>query len=160
MKLNVVRELLSSPSADAVQAFLDDESTVFWIDWRQEDETIAESCELTLNTGSLDGELIEKTDDGSDYHVEIIHNTKRERVPLTFSESDRHLTILTINRVLNPDYEIRFCIDSDGSDTLGFVALSPNDWNALREQFGDLVDKHFYQIADTPNLFTDPLSFA
>jgi len=138
MKLNVVRELLSSPSADAVQAFLDDESTVFWIDWRQEDETIAESCELTLNTGSLDGELIEKTDDGSDYHVEI----------------------LTINRVLNPDYEIRFCIDSDGSDTLGFVALSPNDWNALREQFGDLVDKHFYQIADTPNLFTDPLSFA
>ena len=107
MKLNVVRELLSSPSADAVQAFLDDESTVFWIDWRQEDETIAESCELTLNTGSLDGELIEKTDDGSDYHVEIIYNTKRERVPLTFSESDRHLTILTINRVLNPDYEIR-----------------------------------------------------
>ena len=100
MKLNVVRELLSSPSADAVQAFLDDESTVFWIDWRQEDETIAESCELTLNTGSLDGELIEKTDDGSDYQVEIIYNTKRERVPLTFSESDRYLTILTINRVL------------------------------------------------------------
>ena len=75
MKLNVVRELLSSPSADAVQAFLDDESTVFWIDWRQEGETIAESCELTLNTGSLDGELIEKTDDGSDYQVEIIYNT-------------------------------------------------------------------------------------
>ena len=68
-----VREFLSSPSADAIATFLDNELSVFWIDWRQEDETIAESCELTLNTGSLVGELIENTDDGSDYHVEVIY---------------------------------------------------------------------------------------
>ena len=159
MKLDAVRELLSSPSAEAVAEFLDDESIVFWIDWRQEDETIAESCELTLNTGSLDVEILENTDDGSDYHVEIVYNAKRERVPLTFSATDRHLTLLTMNRILYPDYEIRFCVESNGGDTLGFVALSSSDWTTLLENFGDLVDKHFYRIEETPNLFTDPLSF-
>ena len=159
MKLDAVRDFLSSPSAATVADFLDDESTVFWVDWRQEDETIAESCELTLNTGVLGGEIIENTNDGSDYHVEIIYNAKRERVPLTFSTADRHLTLLTINRILNPDYEIRFCIDSNGGDTLGFVALSSGDWTSLHAQFGDLIDKHFYRIAETPNLFTDPLPF-
>ena len=159
MKLDAVRKLLSSPTADAVAAFLDDESTVFWIDWRQEDETIAESCELTLNAGTLDGELIEDTDDGSDYRVDIIYNAKRERVPLTFSEADRHITLLTMNRILSPDYEIRFCIDSNGGDTLGFIALAVDDWSTIHEQFGYLVDKHFYRISETPNLFTDPLSF-
>jgi len=159
MKLDIVTKLLSSPSADAVGAFLEDESVVFWIDWRQEDETIADSCELVLNTGSLGGEMIDNTDDDCPYHVEITYNSKRERVPLTFSESDRHLTLLAINRVLHPDYEIRLCISASDGDTLGFVALPTTDWNALHIQFDGLVDKHFYRISKTPNLFTDSLSF-
>ncbi len=52
-----VTAVLEAPTEESLRALLDDDTTVFWIDWRQEDETIAESCELVLQTGRLSGEL-------------------------------------------------------------------------------------------------------
>ena len=51
--------VLESPTKETIRALLDDDTTVFWIDWRQEDETIADSCEMVLGTGHLSGELVE-----------------------------------------------------------------------------------------------------
>ena len=59
MDITTVIAAIESPSEDAISALLDDETTVFWIDWRQEDETIPESCESVLQSGHLSGELVE-----------------------------------------------------------------------------------------------------
>ena len=51
-------------------------------------------------------------------------------------KTDRDTTIITLNEVLSPDYEIRFCIDSDGSDTLAFLPLSAKQWADLEAGVG------------------------
>lgn len=156
MDVDKLIAVLESPTEEAVRALLDDNSTVFWIDWRQEDETIAESCELVLQTGRLSGELVE-SDAG--YEVWLRFGDRRERVPLSDSADDRHITLCTLNRVLAPEYEVRFCIDSNGSDTLAFLPLECEQWAELERRYGKAVGQRFYRFSDRPNLFTDPLPF-
>ncbi len=42
MDIGKVAAVLESPTEDAIRDLLEDDGTVFWIDWRQDDETIAE----------------------------------------------------------------------------------------------------------------------
>lgn len=158
MDINKVVAVLESPTEDAVRALLDDDTTVFWIDWRQEDETIAESCESVLQTGHLSGELVEvDTDEGFEAYLQ--YRDRRVKVPLSYSDDDRHITLCALNRVLAPEYEVRFCIDSNGSDTLAFLPLESKQWSAFESRYGEAVSKRFYKITERPNLFTDQLPF-
>ena len=158
MDIGKVTAVLQAPTEEAIRALLDDDGTVFWIDWRQEEETIAESCESVLRTGHLSGELVE-VDSEEGYEVYLQFRDRRERAPLSYSGSDRHITLCTLNRVLAPEYEVRFCIDSNGSDTLAFLPLACDQWSALEQRYGEALGRRFYKFGDRPNLFTDPLSF-
>lgn len=158
MNLAKVIAVLESPTEEAINALLDDDSTVFWIDWRQEDETIADSCELVLRTGHLSGELVE-VDSVEGYEVYLRYRDRRVRVPLSYSGDDRHITLCALNSVLAPEYEVRFCIDSNGSDMAAFLPLSCEQWEALELRYGSVLGQRFYKLADRPNLFTDPLPF-
>jgi len=153
-----VTDVLESEEQQAVQALLDDSETVFWVDWREEDESIANYCEGILQTGSLKAELIDvDTDEGFELH--LYYNSRDIKVPLTFSPQDRHITLCSLNEVLQPDFEVRFVTASNGSDTLAFVPLPVSTWQELEEGYGDRIQKHFYRISPKPNLFTDPLPF-
>jgi hypothetical protein len=49
-----------------------------------------------------------------------------------------------LNEVLKPDYEIRLCANSLGSDTLAFLPLSAKQWMDLEDEFGqNKVNKLF-----------------
>jgi|SRR5687767_5909026 len=156
MNIQVVRRLLSQSDDQSVKALLRDEETVFWVDWQQEEETIADDCETILKTGSLAGELVE-LDRDEGYEVYFRYLDRRAKVPLTYSRDDRHIGLLALNEILRPDFEIRFCTDSAGADMLAFLPLPVSQWSALEEQFGDAVSRHFRRITPKPNLFTDPL---
>lgn len=158
MDIGKVAAVLESPTQDAIRALLDDDSIVLWIDWRQEDATIAESCELILRTGHLSGQLVD-VDSDEGFEVYLQYQDRRVKVPLSYSGDDRHITLSALNRVLAPDYEVRFCIDSYGSDTLAFLPLSCEQWAGLERQYGEAVGRRFYKIADRPNLFTNPVQF-
>lgn len=158
MNIRLIAAVLETPTEKAIQELLADETTVFWVDWRQGDETIVEDCEAVLRTGVLSSERVEvDTDDG--YEVHIVYRGRRHKVPLTYSGRDRHITICSLNDVLRPDFEVRFCIDSNGSDTLAFLPLPATEWAALEGRYGDAVAGRFYRIAARPNLFTDVLPF-
>jgi hypothetical protein len=158
MDIQRVQAVLESPTAQAIRALLDDPSAVFWVDWRQEDETIADDCEQVLQTGHLAGELVEvDSDDG--YEVYLQYRDRRVKVPLSYSGDDRHITLCALNRMLAPEYEVRFCIDSNGSDTLAFLPLSCEQWAALERRYGEAVGHRFYKLAERPNVFTEPLPF-
>jgi hypothetical protein len=111
-----------------------------------------------MQTGELSGELVE-IDDDPGFEIYIAYKEKRIKVPLTVSPQDRHITLCSLNEALAPDYEVRFCIDSNGSDTLAFLPLPTTTWAELEQKYCDRVGALFYKIADRPNLFTDPLPF-
>jgi hypothetical protein len=158
MNFDHVIAALEDTSGEASQELLDDTETIFWVDWRHEDEAIVNDCEAVLQTRTLAGELI-NVDHEPGFEVYVCYKEKRVKVPLTVSGADRHITICTLNQALAPDYEVRFCIDSNGSDTLAFLPLPISTWLELEDGYGDRVGELFYKIADRPNLFTEALDF-
>ena len=156
MSIDALRKTLQTGTPAALDALMDDESVVFWVDWREEDDAIVRYCEQILQTGHLDAEIVEiEAEPG--FELYIVFRGERHRVPLVIGAEDRHITLYSLNRVLAPEYEIRFCVASNGSDTLAVIPLRADDWHSLESQFGNKVQQHFMAIAEKPNLFTDPI---
>jgi hypothetical protein len=86
----------------------------------------------------------------------ISYRGQRAKVPLVEGLADRHITLHSLTQLLQPDFEIRVCVDSNGMDTLAFLPLSGADWSALESTFGDNVGRRFRKIEKHPNLFTEP----
>jgi hypothetical protein len=149
----VVEALLSSQSDDALNAFLES-GAVFHVDHREEDELIAGYCERVLSTGDLASELVD-IDDDPGFELELSHGGRTLKAGLRGDPGDRHLTILALNRVLHPQYEIRVCVDTKVTDTLAFLALTTQEWAALEARFKDAVSRRFRKVEVSPNLFTD-----
>jgi hypothetical protein len=80
---------------------------------------------------------------------------KRIKAPLAVGTESRHITLRTLNQAIAPDFEVRVCIDSNGSDTLAFLPMSSADWATVESQYGQRVAEHFRKIEEKPNLFTD-----
>ena len=158
MNLELIQRAIESPTDDVIQALLDDESTVFWVDWREEDAEIVEYCESIIQSGELSADEVDADNDAG-FDLYINYRNQRVRVPLEIDIQDRHITLVALNEVLAPDYEIRFCIDSNGADTLAFAPLRCSDWKQLADQFGTKVSLRFYQLQPRPNVFTDALPF-
>ncbi len=130
----------------------------FWVDWREDEGDIVKYCEAVLQTGSLAAEWVRAaTPRGSDLFISYIG--RRIRAPLTNGHEDRHIALYALNQALAPDYEVRFCIDSHGSDTLAFLPLPSARWAELEDRYGAAVSSRFYRLAERPNLFTDSLPF-
>ena len=101
MHLQKVIAVIQSPTEERIQDLLDDESCVFWVDWREEDDAIAEYCESVLQTGQLSGECVE-ADSNEGFEVHLKFKNRRIKVPLRYNVGDRHLTLCALNRVLAP----------------------------------------------------------
>ena len=158
MNRELVARAIESPTRENIEALFDDEDTVFWVDWREEDDAIVEYCESIIGSGSLDAELADADNDAG-FEMYISYREKRVKVPLVIGIEDRHITLVSLNEILVPDYEVRFCIDSNGSDTLAFLPLPSDVWRDLEAQYGDALAKRFYRLQAKPNVFTDPLPF-
>ena len=59
-----------------------------------------------------------------------------EDIILYEEKMDRDNTINYLNEYIKPIYEIRFCMESLGNDTLAFCLLEENLWNELEKEFG------------------------
>jgi hypothetical protein len=159
MNTDLITAVLESPSEASIAALLEDDTTVFWVDWREDEADIVRYCESVLNTGKLGAEWVRSADAARGSELFISCNDRRIRAPLINGYEDRHIALLTINEALAPDYEVRFCIDSNGSDTLAFLPLSGTKWSELEQGHGTAVSRHFYRLEKRPNVFTDPLPF-
>src|SRR5687768_8541919 len=117
-----VEQLLQSESEEAIEALLDDRENVFLVGWRGEDDAIVEDCEEVLKTGDLAAEVV-NVDRDPGFELYISRGGQRVKVPLVVGSEDRHITLHTLNQLLLPAFEIRVCVDSNGSDTLAFLPL-------------------------------------
>lgn len=69
-------------------------------------------------------------------------------------EQDRDVTIKYFNDFVQPDYEVRWFVESLGNDTLGFTVLSGAEWANLEDEFGaDTVRYYFEPINLESNMF-------
>lgn len=120
---------------------------VFWVDWREEDDAIIEYCEKCLQTNSLWAE-VRGASEGLELIIKFQGNIYTEKVV------DRDKTIITLNEIVKPKYEIRFCKVSEGSDTLAFLPLSIQEWDQLIEKYGeDKINKCFEPINQNSIIF-------
>lgn len=131
-----------------------DSDLIFWIDWREHDDAIIDCVEASLQTGVLSAKINDKPAEELELEVHFEGNTYRKMIV------DRDDTLIWLNAILQPKYEIRFCKQSLGSDTLAFIALSNSDWDQLSKQYGaERINELFDTITPQSKFFNTELEF-
>ena len=127
-----------------------DEEALTWVDWRDYDEDIIDYVNKKI------GNLISVShqDNGKDYGDDIIISYKDKSLMIPYGEvMDRDTTIIYVNELIKPDFEIRLFIENIGSDTLGFIILDRASWEKFEKQFNADVSRYFMPINKKSRIF-------
>ncbi|MBV8251381.1 MAG: hypothetical protein JO154_02140 [Chitinophaga sp.] len=150
-KLTLLNKYLKSTSVEDFDTIPN--SVVFWVDWREEDDAVVAYCEKRLQTGQLSATMEDKPD-GLELQITFQGTTHRDIVV------DRDRTIIFLNSIIQPNYEIRFCKASEGSDTLAFLPLTATEWQQLEAQYGaDVINSCFESINTASEMFNKSYDF-
>lgn len=134
----------------AIESLCHDEEcqNLFWVDWREEEESIVEDCASRLQLDLLTTKWI-------DDKLVIVRDKTETVVPLEQEPGDRHIALCTLNEVLAPDFEIRMLVCSHGGDTLAFCVLPSTDWEQLDKEHPEATAENFLRFSPKLNLFTE-----
>lgn len=138
-----IMDMLGIPNPDHVWV---------WIDWKHGLDEYIHDIEDRFRTGHLFAHW-EDEPSSTHKHLHILYRDTKTLVPLKHDKSDLHMTIATLNDVLAPDFEVRYCMHSWGSDGAGMLPLSTKQWNELERQYPKHVEDCFYQIRPSPDIF-------
>jgi len=126
---NEIKEFLKDPIKNR-EAFFNN-SSITWIDWREYDEDII---------GYFNGLLA---------HEDIIELETKE-----IDETDRDITIKTLDEFISPKYQIRLFSESLGDDTLAFTVLNSDEWKDLENEFGkEKLEFFFTPVSQFKGIF-------
>ena len=125
--------------------------TLIWVDNREYDEDIISYVNEKLEDKI---EIVLK-DNGKSYGEDIYLKHKDKSFMIPYKEKmDRDTTIKSINEFIQPKYEIRFCLESLGNDTLAFVVLTKDLWKQLENEFDkEKVNYYFEEIDFKSKIF-------
>lgn len=137
-----LHDVLGAPDADDI---------ILWVDWREDEVDIVTMCEAILRTGSLSARYV-PTDRSAD--LEISYGGKIAVVRYPSGTADRDTTLLALNAALAPDFEIRYCTDSDGGDTAALLPLGSAQWATLEATAPDRVKILFRPLSSEEPLFS------
>lgn len=152
-KIELIESYIKDPSDNNFyDTFSDRYDIIMVVDWREMDEDIISYCEQIINTKSLSVEL-DDCDNKQGFTLTIYYKDKSLIVPYQGDGADRDTTLLALNEILQPDYEIRFCVESNGSDTLVFMPLLKLLWQQLEDKYPDQVAKLFEKFASNSEFF-------
>ena len=142
-KLETIESYIENPTQDFYFDVFDGRyDIVMVVDWREEDDAIIGYCENILETGQLSAEL-EDADNQQGFSITIHYGEKSLLIPYQGEGADRDTTLRSLNEILQPEYEIRFCKASDGSDTLEFIPLPKKLWHQLDMKYAGKMDTLF-----------------
>lgn len=127
-----------------------DEEALTWVDWRDYDEDIIDYVNEKI--GNL--MAISHQDNGKDYGDDIIISYKDRSLMIPYGEvMDRDTTIIYVNELIKPDFEIRLFIENLGSDTLGFIILDKDSWERFEKEYNADVSRYFMPINKKSRIF-------
>ena len=131
----------------------DTDGIAMWIDWREEDENIITYCEDILQTNVLSVKT-NNTDNERGFETFISYKSHETVIPYQGVGADRDTTLITLNQILQPEFEIRICKESLGNDTLCFLPLSRDQWLFLDTKYPKQVIEKFEIITPDAKMFT------
>lgn len=152
--MEYIKDFLKNEDRESFDNLWEKEKKLVWIDWREYDEEIINYVESVIHSEKLIGK-IENVDNKMGFDIIIEWEGKEYKISYLNEEgSDRDTTIKTLNKIIQPEYEIRLFMESLGSDTLAFVPLSKEEWEELEKEFGEeKVNYYFSKIKDNSKMF-------
>ncbi|MCF2638404.1 hypothetical protein [uncultured Fusobacterium sp.] len=152
--MEYMREFLKNEDRKSFDNFWENSQKLVWIDWREYDEDIINYIEGVIQSGKLSGK---NKDADNEMGFDIFIEWKGNEYKISYPDkegSDRDTTIKTLNKIIQPEYEIRLFMESLGNDTLAFVPLLKSEWEELEKKFGDeKVNYYFSKIDDESKMF-------
>lgn len=152
--MEYMKEFLKNEDRESFDNFWENSQKLVWIDWREYDEDIINYIEGVIQSGELSGKSKDADNEmGFDIFIEWKGNEYKISYP-NKEGSDRDTTIKTLNKIIQPEYEIRLFMESLGNDTLAFVSLLKSKWEELEKEFEEeKVNYYFSKIDDDSKMF-------
>ena len=152
--MEYIKNFLKNEDRESFDELWENSTKLVWIDWREYDEDIINYIENVIQSRKLIGKN-EDTDNKMGFNIIIEWNGKEYKISYPNEEgADRDTTIKTLNKVIQPEYEIRLFMESLGSDTLAFVPLAKEEWEEFEREFGEeKVNYYFSKIDDNSKMF-------
>ena len=149
---NEIKEFLENP-VDNMENFFNSRA-ITWIDWREYDEDIISYFNGLLPQEDIVDVEIKEIKSGRGIDIILKKDNKTLAIPYEDDETDRDITIKTLDEFISPKYQIRLFSESLGDDTLAFTVLNSNEWKDLENEFGkEKLEFFFTPVSQFKGIF-------
>ena len=149
---NEIKEFLENP-VDNMENFFNSRA-ITWIDWREYDEDIISYFNGLLPQEDIVDVEIKEIKLGRGIDIILKKDNKTLAIPYEDNETDRDITIKTLDEFISPKYQIRLFSESLGDDTLAFTVLNSNEWKELENEFGkEKLEFFFTPVSQFKGIF-------
>ena len=149
---NEIKEFFENP-VDNMENFFNSRA-ITWIDWREYDEDIISYFNGLLPQEDIVDVEIKEIKLGRGIDIILKKDNKTLAIPYEDDETDRDITIKTLDEFISPKYQIRLFSESLGDDTLAFTVLNSNEWKELENEFGkEKLEFFFTPVSQFKGIF-------
>ena len=149
---NEIKEFLENP-VDNMENFFNSRA-ITWIDWREYDEDIISYFNGLLPQEDIVDVEIKEIKLGRGIDIILKKDNKTLAIPYEDDETDRDITIKTLDEFISPKYQIRVFSESLGDDTLAFTVLNADEWKDLENEFGkEKLEFFFTPVSQFKGIF-------
>ena len=149
---NEIKEFLENP-VDNMKNFFNSRA-ITWIDWREYDEDIISYFNGLLPQEDIVDVEIKEIKLGRGIDIILKKGNKTLTIPYEDDETDRDITIKTLDEFISPKYQIRLFSESLGDDTLAFTVLNSDEWKELENEFGkEKLEFFFTPVSQFKGIF-------
>ncbi|ALQ35849.1 hypothetical protein [Fusobacterium hwasookii] len=149
---NEIKNFFENP-VDNMENFFNSRA-ITWIDWREYDEDIISYFNCLLPQEDIVDVEIKEIKLGRGIDIILKKDNKTLAIPYEDDETDRDITIKTLDEFISPKYQIRLFSESLGDDTLAFTVLNSNEWKELENEFGkEKLEFFFTSVSQFKGIF-------
>ena len=149
---NEIKNFFENP-VDNMENFFNSRA-ITWIDWREYDEDIISYFNGLLPQEDIVDVEIKEIKLGRGIDIILKKDNKTLAIPYEDDETDRDITIKTLDEFISPKYQIRLFSESLGDDTLAFTVLNADEWKDLENEFGkEKLEFFFTPVSQFKGIF-------
>ena len=149
---NEIKEFLENP-VDNMENFFNSRA-ITWIDWREYDEDIISYFNGLFPQEDIVDVETKEIKLGRGINIILKKDNKVLTIPYSDDETDRDITIKTLDEFISPKYQIRLFSESLGDDTLAFTVLNADEWKDLENEFGkEKLEFFFTPVSQFKGIF-------
>ena len=149
---NEIKNFFENP-VDNMEKFFNSRA-ITWIDWREYDEDIISYFNGLLPQEDIVDVEIKEIKLGRGIDIILKKDNKTLAIPYEDDETDRDITIKTLDEFISPKYQIRLFSESLGDDTLAFTVLNADEWKDLENEFGkEKLEFFFTPVSQFKGIF-------